>query len=142
VGNNYIEYYTIVNQDTYRLVASKANKFSDTEKELIKGIVDGAEYKLNPIYENEKWGIQKFWDEYGIQTVVVINFIGIVIGAVVLYKKRKNIKGMIKGKKETKAAPAPKSVSAPKSAPVPKPKKPADSSMVTIDRSKRKPRKK
>ena len=37
---NYMEYYTVVNQEVYRLVASKANKFSDGEKENIKGTFD------------------------------------------------------------------------------------------------------
>ena len=140
--NNYVEYYTVVNQETYRLVASKPNKFSESEKEMIKEIVDGAEYKINPIHANEKGGIRKYWENYGIQTVVVIILVGLSVGAVVLYKKRKDIKNILKGNKASKEEPSPKAKSAPKPASAPKPKKPADSSMVTIDRSKRKPRKK
>ena len=151
---NYVEYYTVVNQETYRLVATKSNKFSELEKEIIKKIVDSAEYKINPIYANEKVGIQKYWEKYGIQTVVVIILACIAVGAVILYKKRDYIKNIIKGNKAPKEEPAPKpaSMSKTKSAPkvkstskpasAPKPKKPADASMVTIDRSKRKPRKK
>ena len=152
VEYNYVEYYTIVNQEIYRLVVSKANKFSDDEKELINEIVDGAEYTINPMYANEKWGIRKYWDEYGIQMVVVIICIGIIIGVVVLYKKRRTIKNMVKGVKPQEPKPAASKPAAPKPQvpqppkpqvpQPPKPKKPTDSSMVTIDRNKRKSRKK
>jgi hypothetical protein len=136
---NYVEYYTVVNQEVYRLVASKANKFSDAEKESIRGIVDSAEYKINSLYANES-GFQKFWAEYAIQTVVVIILIGVVIGAVVLFKKRKTIKKVIKSTKPPKPS-APKAPQ-PRVPQPPKPKKPADATMVTIDRTKRKSRKK
>lgn len=141
---NYMEYYTVVNQEVYRLVASKANKFSDAEKESIRGIVDSAEYKINSLYADES-GFQKFWAEYAIQTVVVIILIGMVIGAVVLFKKRKTIKKVIKSTKPPKpSTPKPSAPKAPQPRvpQTPKPKKPADATMVTIDRTKRKSRKK
>ena len=156
---NYVEYYTVVNQEVYRFVASKANKFSDIEKDMIKEIVDGAEYRINPLYAKEHNGIQRYWSKYGIQTIVVIIIACITIGIVIICKKRKTIKKMIKGVKapqgektsKSKSTPKPnssvsKTISAPKTEvkkpQQPKPKKPADSSMVTIDRNKRNARKK
>lgn len=146
--HNVVEYYTIVNQEIYRLIASKANKFSDIEMELIKEIVDNAQYTINPVYANENWGIQKYWSEYGVQTIVGIILVALVVAGVIVYKKRTSIKAFFTGKsspndkmkkelKETRYVETAPKTQAPK-----KPKKPSDASMVTIDRHKRNSRKK
>lgn len=143
---HYLEYYTVVNQEIYRLVSSKSNGFTTAEQEMIKEIVDNAQYTINPVYANESWGITKFWAEYGIQVIVAIILIIIFVAAVTVYKKRKVIKDFLTGKKnpnkemkkelkETRyVETTPKKVAD-------KPKKPADPTMVTINRNKRSARK-
>lgn len=159
-SQNYIEYYTVVNQDVYRLVCHKTNKFTDTEIEMIKEIVDSAQYSINPMYADEKIGIAKFWQNNYVQIIVGIICIGVIIAGIILYKKRKIIKAHLTGKSKTKSdesrniQPTTTAKKQPGTTVKKQPattvrnqpattqrKKPVDSSMVTIDRSKRKPRK-
>ena len=152
-GTRYIEYYTVVNQEIYRLISSKGNKFTAAEEEMLKEIVDNAQYTINPVYANESWGITKFWKEYGIQIIVGVILIILIVAGITLYKKRKVIKDFITGKKtpndevkkelkETRyVETSSKKPSAKTTTSASKPKKPADPSMVTINRQKRSARK-
>lgn len=150
---HYLEYYTVVNQEIYRLIASKSNNFTTAEQEMIRGIVDNAQYTINPVYANESWGITKFWAEYGIQIIVAVILIIVIVAAVTVYKKRRAIKDFLTGKKNpneevkkelkstryVETAPKQSATKSKKSAT--KPKQSADPSMVTINRQKRSARK-
>lgn len=139
--HNVIEYYTVVNQEIYKLIALKSNNFSDIEKTMIQDIVDNVQYKINPMYANESNGISKYWSEYGIQTMVIIIIVILIAVAVLIVKKRKAIKNFIVGKRNPNEEMK-NELKKTRYVEITPKKKTADSSMVTIDRQKRKTRKK
>ena len=87
-GLNLCDYYTVINGYVYTIKIQKVNAFTDSDKTMIKSIVDGISFKLDEKYEvaPKKVG-------FNFTRIIIYAIVGGVVGGLsALLSKKKKVK--------------------------------------------------